>query len=952
MDIPISSSIHQVSPSRFFQDGFELSDQSIIPSEEFQGSFTPNKDIIEFFIYDFNHNLIHSNSNFINWVNQESKEELQLNPQRDIYNAGFDNGTLFGVYNFTTPELSSSFSERYFISEISADRTEIRLQSNFLDSGSIESAYNNLKTKLDTATHFDEFYLNFGNNQNLIGVNILLDSTSEPNSILVKLYESLPSSLKLKDETYVITKVAETKMYEVSFINEPFIVDDLVYLKGPNTNLEIKDFLNNSTELKSKNELLRTDLTHSYNQFQNLLGDNGVELSPNYSKDTFDEFVHFSSAKQRIENFHYKVGQIEDLQNDLFALNSITGSTSQSVHTTTNRASISSSIGTIIKNFDGYDYFLYYGSGSSSYPKTGSSYPYGLLGTGSEDVLTWLGSTSTNSPYYGGMLYSASIYDFDNQDWLYWTIPDFIKDNRDNDPYLTFSNMVGQHFDELWLYTKAVTDKLDATNVLDKGIPLEMAEDAVKSFGYEGFGNNYNNQDVYTGFLGVNPSGGFVPPVGEEVITNYVAINSGSVSYYWQLAYSHIVGGLHYAQPLIDPGFPYPIDRVSKEIFKRLYHNMAYLVKKKGTISGLRQLINIWGIPNTILRINEFGGKNKDNTDDYDLWYNRYSYAFTPHNGTGTQTPGTASIRIPWQPLERNRIADSEYIVPDCIQFRFKTEGVPPSGSPHVSQSLIVKKSNSDNTSTDFDFGIVLNYSSSLTGSYSGSALSDYATYASLSFYLSGSTIDGGDVKSDDIYLPFFDKGWWSVMLQRDQHLSASVSASATTFTLYAKNKIYNGYDGNQIGFEGNTSIAVPGSNTSQSWNEAWNKFGTSSADGVYLGGFVSGSVVGDTTLSNVVFSGSLQEFRYYAYGLSESIFNDYVMNPESIEGINLTGSLSSFDILNFRAPLGNELENQFVAVSSSLVSSSISSSHPAISGSYPTLVTGSFVTPGTNNVT
>ena len=95
---------------------------------------------------------------------------------------------------------------------------------------------------------------------------------------------------------------------------------------------------------------------------------------------------------------------------------------------------------------------------------------------------------------------------------------------------------------------------------------------------------------------------------------------------YWALDYSYE----NYVEQINDPGWPYAIDRVSKEIFKRLYHNMSYLVKKKGTISGLRQLINIWGIPNTILRINEFGGKNKDNSDDYDLWYNRYSYAFSP----------------------------------------------------------------------------------------------------------------------------------------------------------------------------------------------------------------------------------------------------------------------------------------------------------------------------------
>ena len=81
---------------------------------------------------------------------------------------------------------------------------------------------------------------------------------------------------------------------------------------------------------------------------------------------------------------------------------------------------------------------------------------------------------------------------------------------------------------------------------------------------------------------------------------------------------------------------------------------MSYLVKKKGTISGLRQLINIWGIPNTILRINEFGGKNKDEEDDYDLWYQRYSYAYAPVPARTNYA--SSSVRIPWQPLLRNYI--------------------------------------------------------------------------------------------------------------------------------------------------------------------------------------------------------------------------------------------------------------------------------------------------------
>jgi len=196
---------------------------------------------------------------------------------------------------------------------------------------------------------------------------------------------------------------------------------------------------------------------------------------------------------------------------------------------------------------------------------------------------------------------------------------------------------------------------------------------------------------------------------------------------------------------------------------------------------------------------------------------------------------------------------------------------------------------------------------------------------------MSGSAADGGDAISDPIYLPFFDRGWWSVMLQRDTHVSASDNSNATTYTLYAKNNIYNGWDGNQIGFEGSASII---SNVSTSINEAWNK--TYNKNYIYLGSDDTVNI-GSTTIqqnSSYPFSGSFQEFRYYSSQLPETVFNDYVMNPESIEGINITGPSSSFNLLNFRAALGNELESTFISPSLGGGQSSYTSIHPAIVGS------------------
>ena len=941
-------------------EGFELSSQTIIPNAEIAATFTPFQDSMEVWVYDNNNNLIGGNQNFQNYTLVDSPgsgeevngstSELKLNPSEDARGLGFDTGNLNLIYNFIKPQLGTSTDPssqlQYYLAEISSDRTELRLKSNFISNDIIYSTYNAFKAQLNENDFADEFYLNFGSNQYQIGINCIVDTSTTNFSVLVKLYDALPPQYSLDDTLSVVTKPAESLAYSVNF---PFIdttPDDFTYIKGPNYKLEVNQFLNNSTNLQSKNELLQTDSSGSSDQLSNILNRKGITLTPNYSYNTFNEFVNFSSAQKRILNFVEKVTQIQAYQSDINTLDGIGGETSESFTVSSSIASAYTNIQNLITNFDGYEYFLYYGTGSFSYPKTGSAYPFELLPTTDVSVSVWLGSDVENSQYYGGIQLSASLYDYNNQNWLYYTIPEFIRDNSDNNQYLEFSNMVGQHFDEIWLYTRAITEKLNTTSQLEDGVPLDLADDVITSLGYTGFGNNFNDQDNFIGLTGEN-NGSYVPPTGSELITNYIAVNNGQVVNYWDPNYSWE----NYVSQLQDPGFPYAIDKVSSEIYKRLYHNMNYLVKKKGTIAGLRQLINIWGIPNTILRINEFGGKDRDNSDDYDLWYNRYSYAYTP---VSTQNVASSSVVFPWMPLERNHIADEKNIVPDSFQFRFKTTGYPSSSfaGDFFTQSLAVKKSDGDDTSTDFDFGISLFYDPPTTGSYSGSASSEYENWGNMRFYISGSAADGDTIASDNIYLPFFDKGWWTVMLQRDQHVSASDNTNITTYTLYAKNTISNGNDGAQIGFEGSASfISETGAGVNRpSYNEAWNKFGVTAADGIYLGGFISGSTVGGeiTGLESKILSGSLQEFRYYSNDIPEATFNDFVMNPESIEGNAVTGSQRSFDIVNFRAPLGNEMESMFTSSYSSSYSESMQSMHPAVQGQAPILITGSFWNPTT----
>ena len=68
MEFKISSSISQVPPSSLFNDGFELVDQTLIPSQNLVGEFSPENNKVELFIYDVNVSLLDSVYNYNDWL--------------------------------------------------------------------------------------------------------------------------------------------------------------------------------------------------------------------------------------------------------------------------------------------------------------------------------------------------------------------------------------------------------------------------------------------------------------------------------------------------------------------------------------------------------------------------------------------------------------------------------------------------------------------------------------------------------------------------------------------------------------------------------------------------------------------------------------------------------------------------------------------------------------------
>ena len=268
----------------------------------------------------------------------------------------------------------------------------------------------------------------------------------------------------------------------------------------------------------------------------------------------------------------------------------------------------------------------------------------------------------------------------------------------------------------------------------------------------------------------------------------------------------------------------------------------------------------------------KFGGKDKNNTNDWEYWFEQFNYVYS--TGDDGIISSDWSINTDWGAPDD---------VPESLQFRFK---LPPSSSIPTSQSLWTLDNGTE-------VRLVLEYdtSSLSSGSFSGSIPNPNNQYADLKFYPNFTT-DATEVAS--VSLPFANNGWWSVMINRE----------GPDFELIASNKIYSGSNGSSLGFIASSSI-------------------TATDDGAWFSGTNSyfPTLGGITGYNN--FSGSYQEIRYYTTQISHSVFKDYVMNPQSIEGNTINSAQNE---LIFRASLGGELYTGSVSI------------HPKVTGSWATL--------------
>ena len=585
-------------------ENYSDKDQALIDSFEVNSLFDVNSHFIELHIYSLDGRKLQSEYNYTNHkqlLNSESAGKtgatnLYIDPIKDIEEYGFNKGGVKLLYHYLSNLFSLDNSRNFYIETISTDRTEVRLLSTKFSDLELQEKVSEIKQRFSEDPYFNEFRLNFQDNDLYIGINIDTEEYQGRTAVIVKLYEPLPERYTQKDALYIVEQVSNSTQYTIDSTTEAEQTRSIP-LRGPNFDLEINEESVIPTEYLTFNELFAYPISSSHNEVYSLVADKGIRLSVDYSR--FENFIKFSSAEERVRNFVYKVELIQDYEAEIV---NIKTSTASSIPQTGSLTYYENLVKGTVENFDAYERYLYYESGSGTFPKTGTGKPY----------VNDLVNSANATAWFDDQVASASYYDNNNASALRYTLPEFIKDNPDNEPATVFLDMLGQHFDNLWLYADAVTEKYNADNRLNYGISRDLVEDALKNFGVKLYTSNFSTDDLYTNLID------YVFDPGCELSGSLISVDEYSTYF---LNNNFHVNWRFTPPPLLDVS---STGDYTQEVYKRIYHNLAFLLKTKGTHRGVRALINCFGIPNNVLSIEEYGGFNRD-----DQFYYGYQLPYT-----------------------------------------------------------------------------------------------------------------------------------------------------------------------------------------------------------------------------------------------------------------------------------------------------------------------------------
>lgn len=383
------------------------------------------------------------------------------------------------------------------------------------------------------------------------GSTIKVRNQNTYNSLVVKLLEPIDENV-VENQLVWISKQIIPSIVETIIINDTDANECIVLT--PNFSVDVVDetgfeFFN---QIVSSGSVTSTDIVNQYlskSQFSledlNIDYTSGSNVTSSYFV-VFDNFVNFSSAKTRIENFQYKIETIENWENKITTTlysSSVLSTSSISLLTS---ASYNDKIKSITNGFDGFEKKMYF--------------EYGI--------------SSSNAEFFEVQSNYAEVYDRENKNYLVKHLPQFIQEDNGSNEFLIFMEMIGQHFDVIWSYINGLNRIRKVSNKSTDGISDKLVYTLLESFGWDPK-QPFSGHQLWKQAFGLNEDG---------------STNSNS----------NVLGN--------NISSTYTPEQARNQVWRRILNNLPYLLKHKGTKKAINAIMACYGVPSSLLTIVEFGG--------------------------------------------------------------------------------------------------------------------------------------------------------------------------------------------------------------------------------------------------------------------------------------------------------------------------------------------------------
>ena len=499
----------------------------------------------------------------------------------------------------------------------------------------------------DETSKYLTHLLHMGNGDN----KVITTWVGSESSLILKLYEPLPQNFQTNQQVW-ISKPQSNPIVETITISSE-LGEYCPPLKGPNFLLEVDNGIGYKVfdDLIASGSFTSTDIVNTY------LEGNGVDTSKlkiTYSSGStylFENFVHFGSAEERVSNFFYKFQLIEnyklkyeELTSETLKREGLLAEATHPLYLTNDGAQLTTEepvdffdiyyetaivraydekveaarvydkLNELLRGFDGFEKWLYSSLDDLAYPKTLKNIgvipipTYVLDDSDSVGVVAW----------YESLISLAAEYDKYNPNYLVNNVPEFIREDYESNDFIVFLDMIGQHFDILWVYINGLKKNKLLEESQIKGATNNLIYYLLESMGWEGK-RAFDSQFLWEYAFGTNKEG--------------------------------------------HQKFGMPLSDANNQVWRRILNNLPYLLKHKGTGRAMKAVMACYGVPQSMLTIMEFGGPQDPTSDG--------TTKFTFDDRTAAiKLQNDSSIVVPW------KVAPSSGAYPQGIEFRILPDSV------------------------------------------------------------------------------------------------------------------------------------------------------------------------------------------------------------------------------------------------------------------------------------